>query len=367
MLVTPVCAKPATTPASQARLQWGYPPTELGWYYTVGGDFDQNGEINASDVTALGQHFGEVADRGFFIEGTIQALIDADRNGEINLGDLVAIGANFGADALGGFDVYRDGALAGHVDFSSGAATSHGARLFFTFELGDDAWDEAYIVPVDNAGASGIASTKLGDQGPPVAINRHFDGEPLSYYYKLSPLTANGPELLWYYDNHGDYDQNGYVKPQYHEIKLIEFEYGATSPWSYGSIQSVYDGDKNGEINLADLTMQGHRIGFNRMAAGFFLYLSTEVSDIPTISDWSIYESEEWWDIQITELTVPSLVEPIAYIPFIEFQGDPHFERIWFTYTVPDPDPDAWYWVRPVVHGKVGAFTQAIQGSAFID
>ena len=80
-----LASAPPTDAASAAHLTFDGATDELYWAYTTNGDYDQNGEVNISDLTPLGQHFGE---SGEFDYDDIQAVIDGDSNGEINISDV---------------------------------------------------------------------------------------------------------------------------------------------------------------------------------------------------------------------------------------------------------------------------------------
>ncbi|MCB1222244.1 hypothetical protein KDL30_16410, partial [bacterium] len=65
------------------------------WYYMNPGDYDQNGEVNISDLTPLAIHFGKSSPGGFDLT-RVESVVDGDGNGEINIADVSPIGANFG-------------------------------------------------------------------------------------------------------------------------------------------------------------------------------------------------------------------------------------------------------------------------------
>ncbi|MCH7472945.1 hypothetical protein IIA79_08350, partial [bacterium] len=78
--------------ASAAALSWDGEASTLSWGYNCQGDYDQNGEVNISDLTPLGMHFGK---SGGFAPDSIEAVVDGDANGEINIADVTPIGINF--------------------------------------------------------------------------------------------------------------------------------------------------------------------------------------------------------------------------------------------------------------------------------
>ncbi|MBN2083449.1 PQQ-binding-like beta-propeller repeat protein [bacterium] len=79
------------------------------WSYRQHGDYDLNGEVNVSDLTQVGVHFG----KNTLSDDWQQAqLADGDGNGEVNVSDVTPIGQNFG----GRIDGYE---LQGRVDSAS--------------------------------------------------------------------------------------------------------------------------------------------------------------------------------------------------------------------------------------------------------
>jgi hypothetical protein len=77
----------------------------LQWSERHPGDYDLNGEVNAADITRIGQHFKETytaADPGF---AQIE-VIDGDANTEINSADITVIGQSF-KSFITGYNLYR--------------------------------------------------------------------------------------------------------------------------------------------------------------------------------------------------------------------------------------------------------------------
>ncbi|MCH7472750.1 hypothetical protein IIA79_07360, partial [bacterium] len=94
-------ATPPASEASRAALLFDS-VNELSWRYASQGDYDQNGEVNISDLTPLGASFGAV---GPFGMDSALSLVDGDANDEINIADVTPIGINFGV-VTSGYNVY---------------------------------------------------------------------------------------------------------------------------------------------------------------------------------------------------------------------------------------------------------------------
>jgi hypothetical protein len=113
-LVRKASAPPGTA-LSKAQLFYSA-ADGLYWYYTCGGDYNQDGQVAIGDLASLGLKFGQVSPGGppaLFPVDDWRDLIDGSRDGAMNLPDLVAIGANWGNHALG----YRVFSSTGLSDF----------------------------------------------------------------------------------------------------------------------------------------------------------------------------------------------------------------------------------------------------------
>ncbi|MCH7472107.1 PKD domain-containing protein [bacterium] len=114
--------------ASAAILSYDEESAALGWGYYSAGDYDQNGEVNISDLTPLGANFGKAApgggegEGGGFDPASIESVVDGDGNGEINIADVTPIGVNFGV-VVEGYRVYRSDDIA---DYPGGAGEPNG-------------------------------------------------------------------------------------------------------------------------------------------------------------------------------------------------------------------------------------------------
>jgi len=75
----------------------------LSWSERHVGDYDQNSEVNAADLSKLGKYLGETPAAPDWNEAQ---LPDGDFNGEVNVADITPIGANLGS-RITGFNVYR--------------------------------------------------------------------------------------------------------------------------------------------------------------------------------------------------------------------------------------------------------------------
>lgn len=74
----------------------------LSWTYKNRGDYDLNGEVNISDLTPVGQHFGRSSAHP---QWDAAQKADGDGNGEVNIADVTPIGQAYGAQCAA-FNLY---------------------------------------------------------------------------------------------------------------------------------------------------------------------------------------------------------------------------------------------------------------------
>ena len=173
-------AAPASS-ASAARLAFNPLNSSLTWHYSSTGDYDQNGEVNISDLTPLGVHFGESSGGGTFPYAGALSVVDGDGNGEINITDITPIGANFGARVTA-YNVYAEtsadeypagntapstAAPVGSLERSAATGEAGVDRLGFSFELSEPHDPAAvYWVRPSDGSAEGTPSNMAGPGAP---------------------------------------------------------------------------------------------------------------------------------------------------------------------------------------------------------
>jgi hypothetical protein len=153
------------------------------------------------------------------------------------------------------------------------------------------------------------------------------------------PAFSGGEILLCtvQYTNPGDYDQNGLVTIS--DLTPLALHFGKSGPFApdvafigFGSypVESLVDGDGNGEINLADLTVIGQNFG-NDALGGYNIYGSATLDALPASPD--------------AESSIP----PVTSVPFLDGDGDTTTQRLSYNYFQPSAPAGAVYmWSRPV-------------------
>jgi len=186
--------------ASAARLAYDG-GTQLSWGYACQGDYDQNSQVNISDLARLGQHYGATTGGGPFPPDSIESVVDGDGNGEINIADVTPIGQNFGRRAAG-FNVYQstdqadlpaandgpNGAGAqtlGAVALADAVGDAATQRLQFSFNVpAPPANGLFWVRPNDAADGSGAHGT------PSIAAGPERVSQPGGVQL---PLSSGGP------------------------------------------------------------------------------------------------------------------------------------------------------------------------------
>lgn len=328
------------TPGSQTFISAPFPNLQCCFFYP--GDFNQDGEVNASDLTPLGQHFGR---RGSFSPESVEFLVDADRNGEINQADMVAIAKNLGPVPAASYEVWCEVSsvdtrllATGPVDFSRPVAP--GKLRLLEYTVPDSAqlrFDHHYYF-------SFLDSNGVPPSGPTIDSKPVFlPSPPVTRPDMLLPeeeilSNPSRTQFSWRYFSQADSDQNGRV--DWLDIVGIARNWRAVCPdlnWHplwMGSLSTVSlsDWDLNGEVNGADLARM--RFLGGRTVSGYRLYIR------PTAAE---YPAEPW-----EQPTIP----PYRSIPFSSAQGDPAGpERLRFECEVPGDFTGYSWWVRPYAPG----------------
>ncbi|MCB1187989.1 PKD domain-containing protein [bacterium] len=190
-------SKAPTGPGSRSDISYELNTTYgLFWHYYNQGDYDQNGEVNISDLTPLGIHLKEV---GPFGPATIAGMIDGDANGEINLADITPIGANFGA-RVSSYNLYASDNFEDFpADNGPSAIEPYATKDFMDYQLPDAA---NHAGPLPKEGRlfykGDILSQPQGQQDYNYYWVRPTDGvtEGMPSYVLASPRWSSNPGKL---------------------------------------------------------------------------------------------------------------------------------------------------------------------------
>ncbi|MBN2081035.1 hypothetical protein JW859_02390 [bacterium] len=339
----PVAAQAGVPVSDQARIEMG---RSLVWYHTCPGDYNQDGLVNASDITPLGASLNESALPDEFPSHLQFALIDGDRNGMITVADLTAIGANFGCDVLGGYNVYAadsqdeyptsntapskpNAYLMGHVALAdtttpAGQVADYDerkvlARKRFAFDV-EYPLEHRYwwVRPVDKNGNEGTPSEMVVDPGANVPRD------------DLSAAVASWDSqtftLSWYYYHCGDYNLDGFVDIS--DLTQLTVYFGETVSSDENSASYIADGDRSGVIDAGDIEVIEQHL--NSAVVGYAIYASASLASYPNTNDAS------------------SALEPIATIGYNSWNYAEQAQyRSLISIELPDITANTYLWVRP--------------------
>ena len=339
-----VGASSSSVPTSeQARIVMG---RGVFWYHTCPGDYNQDGLVNASDITPLGANLDESALPDAFAKSTHFSLIDGDQNGMLTIADMTAIGANFESDVLGGYHVYAADSLGEYPD-TNAAPSKPGAHLMGSVALADTltADDETvnyadrkvrarkrfsfateyplehrywWVRPVDKHGNEGTPSEVVVDPGSHVPRN---DLSAAVASWDPAPST-----LSWYSYNHGDYNCDGDVGVADMTPVLQNYMQSASS--DVNSVKYIADGDFSRVIDDDDIDIIGQYFGL--FIAGYSIYASDIQSVYPQSND------------------VLSVVEPVSTIHYerSDYDDQPQYRPL-LSVELPEVTAGTYLWVRP--------------------
>lgn len=102
----------------------------LSWTYRHQGDYDQNGEVNVSDLSPIGLYFLQNSGGAGW---QMARVADGDSNGEVNVADLTPLGQNFGSLVTG----YRIESTATPADAGSWSAVTEVGFAVGEFIMGN--------------------------------------------------------------------------------------------------------------------------------------------------------------------------------------------------------------------------------------
>lgn len=346
-------------------LEDSYPAT-LSWLYTNPGDYNQDGIVNITDISEIGKHFGyfyEGSQGAFIPSRDVEYVIDGNGDGRITINDFTAIGQNWMHSMLGGFRIYHSRNIADYpvsntasngngvelvasVGLDATSSNRNTNRLLFTHDVAaPDIHSYYWLRPVDENGAEGTPSSAIMQIG--LGTTR------IDASAALASWDEDSGTLSWYYYHPGDYNQNGIVDIlDLTQIGLHDQLEVTDDP---NTLESIVDYNCNGVVDIGD--MEGIDDHWQSRIDGYYIYSSTDIADYPVRND------------------SPPAIEPLGsiltccgyYLYPITSENyrdcEVFFSRRLIEYTVPDPVPGAYYWVRPYVFdGLAGTPSNMVGG-----
>jgi hypothetical protein len=353
----------------------------LHWFYNLAGDYDQNGEVNSSDLVALARQYGEESppSPGGALLGfpftSIEAVADGDGNGAVGLSDLTVIGRYLGA-RVGAYELYGsadsadyfaqsaghaanegylegmtdkyvyysvrmmaspagnvDGALlrqAVPVDFGAFSDQQRGAgRLAFDLDYDNAAGDYLWLRSV-NGGARSLASDPAG-----LPIDAPALGYPDEY-----DLRYEGGAWSWYPFLRGDYDGNSNVTVM--DLQALPKHFNEPGPFDPGSWGYIVDCNFDQVIDIRDLRNVQN-------------YLKTEVLS----GNYALFRVDSAGEVPVNPLGAETAFPVIEHMHFdgqfpLDFSARPRAS--WIVASQP-----GWYYVRAELAAGYGPRSNAVQ------
>lgn len=248
----------------------------ISWYQDLPVDYDQNGEVNQADVSALVRHFGDSTkgEWGYF---SIHSILDGDNNKEINLADITPIVLNYGA-SITSFEIFQsnspingglvlnDGIMVVPYSASPGNPTERRRSFKVQVPIGPSPF--VYIAAVNQDGFLG---------------NKHLVHEHLYHTPRLhSPFyglawNEETQSLLWFRRTHGDGDRNGEVN--FADYIPIGNNLGSSGPFEPGSDVWYADYNGDGTVDIADKFVVD--TNFGAWIDGYLFYSTTNPDELP--------------------------------------------------------------------------------------
>lgn len=187
-------------------------------------------------------------------------------------------------------------------------------------------------------------TSRLAEQLQEYGTQRRSSEAPMGDANQVSDLVLEESSgmLQWTLQSSGDYDQNGEVNIADLVPLALHFSQHAENTgnpalsllhdansggFARDSVESVVDGDGNGEINIADVTPIG-------------LYFHNG------ISGYRVYGSTSWQDYPASD-SEPSRITALAELPLASALGNSASGRLSFEYELDTVQPEMAYWVRP--------------------
>jgi hypothetical protein len=321
------------------------------WSYFNPGDYDQNGEVGITDLSAIATMFGAVSLSGSFPVQSRESVIDGDGNGEINIADITVIAENLN-NTVAGFQAFIS-ADASDVPQNGGTPNGAGSQLLASVALADYAVESAqgrheYHIPSPQRQGEYYWVRVEGQGSQLGSLSKAFFQPFLAPPYDDVPGTeltlTDGASLQWYYANPGDYNQSGAVEST--DANMVAVFFGQSGPWPVSDVRTLVDGNQDGFINIADLNVIG--IHTYRGVEGYNVYASADPADYPASA------------------SAASTIEPFISVvhPNVFTQGPPGSDtaRVSYNVAIPAALQGQSYWVRPYCNGQEGVASELVGG-----
>ena len=221
-----VSAPPVLSP-SKPLLEFDADTFSLVWYFANQGDYDQNTETNAADLTPISANWHKT---GPWDYTSVESVVDGDLNTEINISDITPIAQNFlrrvssyniyTAPTLDDFPAANDEApkleALASIPQADGEGDRKEVRLAYHFDLTGHPFDQYYWVRPADEGLDGAPSDALLHESTPLLpvmslVATPTEGDvPLDVDFDASGTTSPLGDIAsfsWDLDGDGEFGE----------------------------------------------------------------------------------------------------------------------------------------------------------------
>lgn len=157
------------------------PQTSFTWSYRNPGDYDQNGEVNVTDIAQIVRYYLASSDGADWASAQVA---DGDGNGEVNVADISAIVQNYLA-VVSGYTLQTSDTVTnprwtdvGQVELADASIPDGGGIPRFSLELAAAVFGNYYrVVPFERTTTGEIVRTNTGATGVPVLFTPDARGD----------------------------------------------------------------------------------------------------------------------------------------------------------------------------------------------
>jgi hypothetical protein len=323
---------------------------EVRWPYFNAGDYNQDGLVAITDLSAIGQYYLQTHERAqgpgqgelpppVEVDDNIVAVADGNGDGLISVHDFSSIGQNFGREAFD-FKVYgqyKGGGLDEVVATVSGTerlGDPEAVRQYYSVEVPRVRGYRLWITPVSGE-FEGPGSDPAQRVDSAFAKNIYTtDSYQPTYELAYDPVTHF---VDWYYNLSGDFNLDNWV------TSLDITAFGQHFNESVGSDRSdpswYLDTNHDGKLSVMDIYFLG--IFSNEAVQSYRVY---------NVADPEPFASDPWADLELN---------PVGELQCRPGGADTVLH--YFLQLSPAPASGSYLFVKPVWYGHEGPVSEIIQ------
>jgi hypothetical protein len=351
---TRTVSAPPMGEASATVLSYNAGAATLSWRYYNHGDYNQDGLVGISDLTPLGQHYGEgspLSGGQPFPPDSQGAVIDGNGDGLINISDITQIGQNYGV-RVEGYRIYaaevtypypaepaepnREGAmLLATVDIDAGSSIPGERRRFYSQVVPTEE-EQYYWVRPYHGYADGVASNLVDvllppNQAPEAVLLYHGAARTPAHirWDALASRDDDGAVVRYEWDFDGDggfeYDSGGATQVNFSYYEAGQYTCGLRVTDNEGATDTdatfvnVLE-EATWHVNVVDKQISPPHYGNNACITSVQVL---DIEDMPSLVYTCTLDDPD---------PVTDSIEKTVYLRALDSHGETWAERLW----VPD-------------------------------